>query len=44
MDVITSEHTEEDVKRLFEPFGPVEKVIMMRGPDGLSRGKKIFSS
>ncbi|XKL60443.1 hypothetical protein PGB90_007500 [Kerria lacca] len=36
-EVITFEHTKEDVKRLCEPFGTVEEVIMIRGPDALSR-------
>lgn len=38
MDTVNADQTEEDVKRLFEPYGTVEEVVIIRGLEGLSRG------
>ncbi len=30
---------EEDVRRIFEPYGAIEECTILRGPNGESKGK-----
>ena len=31
--------TEDDVRRIFEPYGSIEECTILRGPNGESKGK-----
>lgn len=31
---------EEDVRKIFEPYGSIEECTILRGPSGESKGKK----
>ena len=35
---------EEDVRRIFEPYGTIEECTILRGTNGESKGKQIFLS
>lgn len=46
--MISKKCNENDIRVMFSPFGQIEECRILRGPDGLSRGKQepfwLFSS
>uniref|UniRef100_A0A3Q2CAR0 RRM domain-containing protein n=1 Tax=Cyprinodon variegatus TaxID=28743 RepID=A0A3Q2CAR0_CYPVA len=40
--MISKKCNENDIRLMFSPYGQIEECRILRGPNGLSRGKKYF--
>ena len=39
--MLNKQMNEEDVRRIFEPYGTIEECTILRGTNGESKGKNI---
>ena len=39
--MLNKQMNEDDVRRIFEPYGTIEECTILRGPNGESKGRKM---